>query len=38
MAIFNRSALLSHLRNQLSIDWFGHHGIAHWTRVRAKKN
>ena len=35
MTIFNRSALLGHLRNQMSIDWFGHHGIAHWTRVRA---
>ncbi len=35
MTIFNRSALLSHLRNQMSIDWFGHQGIAHWTRVRA---
>lgn len=35
MTIFNRSALLGHLRQQLSIDWFGHHGIAHWARVRA---
>jgi uncharacterized protein len=34
MAIFNRSELLAHLRQQLSIDWFGHHGIAHWARVR----
>lgn len=35
MAIFNRSDLLAHFRNQLTIDWFGHHGIAHWARVRA---
>lgn len=35
MTIFNRTALLVHLRHQLSIDWFGHHGIAHWARVRA---
>ena len=35
MTIFNRSELLAHLREQLTIDWFGHHGIAHWARVRA---
>ena len=35
MGIFNRSELLGYLRQQLSIDWFGHHGIAHWARVRA---
>jgi uncharacterized protein len=35
MAIFKRAELFAHLRNQLTIDWFGHHGIAHWARVRA---
>jgi uncharacterized protein len=33
--IFNRHALLQHLRQQLQINWWGHHGIAHWARVRA---
>ena len=35
MTIFNRTDLLAHLRRQLAIDWFGHHCIAHWARVRA---
>ena len=35
MAIFYRTELLAHLRQQLAIDWWGHHGIAHWARVRA---
>jgi uncharacterized protein len=35
MTIFNRTELLAHLRQQLVIDWWGHHGIAHWARVRA---
>ena len=32
---FNRRTLLLHLRQQFKIDWWGHHGIAHWSRVRA---
>ena len=32
---FNRHALLQHLRQQLEVDWWGPHGIAHWARVRA---
>ncbi len=35
MLIFNRHALLQHLRQQFQIDWWGHHGVAHWARVRA---
>ena len=35
LTIRNRHALLQHLREQLVIDWWGHHGIAHWARVRA---
>lgn len=35
MTIFNRTNLLAHLRRQLVIDWYGHHDIAHWARVRA---
>jgi uncharacterized protein len=35
MAIFNSHTLLLHLRQQFQIDWWGHHGIAHWARVRA---
>ena len=31
----NRYVLLRHLRQQFQIDWWGHHGIAHWARVRA---
>ena len=26
---------MEHLRYQFQIDWWGHHGIAHWARVRA---
>ena len=33
--LFNRYILLGHLRQQFQIDWWGHHGIAHWARVRA---
>lgn len=32
---YNRHTLLRHLRQQFQIDWQGHHGIAHWARVRA---
>ena len=35
VGIFCRHTLLQHLRQQLDIDWWGHHGIAHWARVRA---
>lgn len=35
MSIFSRHELLKHLRHQFQIDWWGHHGIAHWARVRA---
>jgi uncharacterized protein len=35
VAIFDKAGLLVHLRNQFAIDWNGHHGISHWTRVRA---
>jgi uncharacterized protein len=35
MPIFNRHALLFHLRSQFKINWYGHHGIPHWARVRA---
>lgn len=35
MSICNRHNLLQHLRQQFQIDWTGHHGIAHWARVRA---
>ena len=35
MTIFNRTDLLAHLRRQLVIDLYSHHGIAHWARVRA---
>ena len=35
MTIFNRHKFLQHLRQQFQIDWWGHHGIAHWARVRA---
>ena len=31
----NRYVLLRHLRQQFQIDWWGHHGIARWARVRA---
>lgn len=34
MAIFDRQGLLAHLHAQFKIDWRGHHGIAHWARVR----
>lgn len=35
MPTYNRHKLLQHLRQQFQIDWWGHHGIAHWARVRA---
>ena len=35
MSIFNRHNFPQHLRQQFQIDWWGHHGIAHWARVRA---
>lgn len=35
MSIYNRHTLLQYLRQQLQVDWWGHHGIAHWARVRA---
>ena len=35
LSIYNRHQLLQHLRQQFQIDWWGHHGIAHWARVRA---
>ena len=31
----NRYVLLRHLRQQFQINWWSHHGIAHWARVRA---
>lgn len=31
----DRRGLVRHLREQVRIDWMGHHGIAHWMRVRA---
>ena len=34
-SFINRYVLLRHLRQQVQIDWWGHHGIAHWARVRA---
>ena len=30
----NRRELIKHLRGQFQIDWFGHHGVPHWARVR----
>jgi uncharacterized protein len=35
LSIYNRHKLLQLLRSQLRIDWWAHHGIAHWARVRA---
>jgi uncharacterized protein len=35
MLIYNRHNLLQYLRQQFQIAWWGHHGIAHWARVRA---
>ena len=35
MSIVDRRGLLAHLRAQFRIDWYGHHGIPHWARVRA---
>ena len=35
MDSINRLHLLRHLRAQFAIDWHGHHGGAHWARVRA---
>ena len=35
MPLFDRQALLAHLRGQFKINWRGHHGIPHWARVRA---
>ena len=35
LTIHHRRSLLEHLRGQLAVDWWGHHGIAHWARVRA---
>ena len=34
MGTINKQALLPFLRAQFRIDWNGHHGIAHWARVR----
>lgn len=35
MAFIDRKPLLRYLRSQFAIDWHGHHGVAHWARVRA---
>ncbi len=35
MPIFDRQALLAHLRSQFKVNRRGHHGIQHWARVRA---
>jgi uncharacterized protein len=35
LSIYNRHLLLANLRQQFQVDWWGHHGIAHWARVRA---
>jgi len=35
MTLFNRQILIQFLRQQFQIDWWGHHGISHWARVRA---
>ena len=34
LLIFDRSALLKHLRQRFTINWHGAHGAAHWARVR----
>jgi uncharacterized protein len=35
MTVFNHQNLIQFLRQQFQIDWWGHHGISHWARVRA---
>ena len=35
MIVKSHGDLLKHLRAQFQIDWWGHHGVAHWARVRA---
>jgi uncharacterized protein len=35
MDFIDRQGLIRYLREQFQINWFGHHGIAHWARVRA---
>lgn len=35
MGFIDRQGLIRYLREQCQINWFGHHGIAHWARVRA---
>lgn len=35
MGFIDRLPLLESLRAQFQINWMGHHGIAHWARVRA---
>lgn len=35
MTWIRRKELLSYLKGQFRIDWYGYHGIAHWSRVRA---
>ena len=33
-ALFANAPLMETLRRQFAIDWLGHHGVAHWSRVR----
>jgi uncharacterized protein len=35
MGFIDRRLLIDRLREQFQINWLGHHGIAHWARVRA---
>ena len=35
MGIYNRKILIEYLHRQFQIDWWGHHGVSHWARVRA---
>jgi hypothetical protein len=30
----DKARLLKHLRGQFKLDWHGHHGASHWSRVR----
>jgi uncharacterized protein len=33
-SLFANQDLIEALRRQFAIDWHGHHGVAHWSRVR----
>jgi uncharacterized protein len=35
MGFIDRRLLIDYLQAQFQINWLGHHGIAHWARVRA---